>query len=1003
MDKSNNTIDESLYSRQLYVLGHEAMKKMSESSILLIGLNGLGIEVAKNIVLAGIKSLTIFDNKKVELRDLGSQFYLTEEDLGKPIANCCVEKLKQLNLYVPIEVISELDLNDIDKFQTVICVSLDCSKQIEINNITHKKNIKFISCDVKGLFGSVFCDFGKDFTITDKDGNEPITGMIANITSEEKAIITCVDEKRHNLEDDMIVKLEEINGIEKLNNKEFKIKTKGPYSFEIDENTTKTEYKNGGIFTQVKKITKRDFKPLNESIDNPEIMISDFAKFERSNLLHKMFIHSDKISQNIEEFKKIVTKDIQEFKEIDELIDKFIQGNNAILPPMTAVIGGFVAQEVLKSVSGKFTPLHQHLYFDAIECIPTSIPTSSTTDNLKESRYLDQLQVFGHEFVDTLHKLNIFLVGSGAIGCELMKNFALMGISTKGKLNICDMDIIERSNLNRQFLFRTSDVGKFKCEVASQAAIKINGELEGRIKSYQDRVGQETENIYNDSFFENIDIVTNALDNVDARRYMDLRCVYFRKPLLESGTLGTKGNVQTVVPFLTESYSSSQDPPEKSIPICTLKNFPNQIDHTIQWARDMFEGLFKQPLENCRLYKELKNEYIKKIMDSDDNATETLNNLNEILNNIPSTFTDCLKWAREVFESNFNNNIKQLLFNFPPDSKTSSGLEFWSPPKRQPKPVEFDVKNELHFNFVLFAAKLRAQNFNINIQSENLEHTKELLNSIKTKKFVPKQGVKIQINENEPIKKERLTNKEEIKKIVDQLPDPSSLESLTFEPLEFEKDDDSNHHIDFITYTSNLRATNYGIKLVSKYETKKIAGKIIPAIATTTSLIVGLVTLELYKMVDYLHHIHKSGKIINNNEKEKWLDRFKNGFVNLALPLFAFSSPIKAQTFKYNENEFTLWDRFEIDDITLQEFIDYFKNTHKLEITMLSSGVSMLYSSFMQKTKVQERLPLKMSQLVEKVSKKKIKNTNAIIFEMCVTDENDEDVEVPYVKVILKK
>lgn len=107
----------------------------------------------------------------------------------------------------------------------------------------------------------------------------------------------------------------------------------------------------------------------------------------------------------------------------------------------------------------------------------------------------------------------------------------------------------------------------------------------------QERVGPETEHIYNDKFFEGIDVVTNALDNVDARRYMDRRCVYYRKPLLESGTLGTKGNTQVVLPHLTESYSSSQDPPEKSIPICTLKNFPNAIEHTIQWARDSF-GMF---------------------------------------------------------------------------------------------------------------------------------------------------------------------------------------------------------------------------------------------------------------------------------------------------------------------------------------------------------------------------------------------------------------------------
>lgn len=59
---------------------------------------------------------------------------------------------------------------------------------------------------------------------------------------------------------------------------------------------------------------------------------------------------------------------------------------------------------------------------------------------------------------------------------------------------------------------------------------------------------------------------------------------------------------QVVVPFLTESYSSSQDPPEKSIPICTLKNFPNAIEHTLQWARDEFEGLFRQSAEHAAQY-----------------------------------------------------------------------------------------------------------------------------------------------------------------------------------------------------------------------------------------------------------------------------------------------------------------------------------------------------------------------------------------------------------------
>jgi ubiquitin-activating enzyme E1 len=80
------------------------------------------------------------------------------------------------------------------------------------------------------------------------------------------------------------------------------------------------------------------------------------------------------------------------------------------------------------------------------------------------------------------------------------------------------------------------------------------------------------------------------------------------------------------------------------------------------------------------------------------------------------------------------------------------------------------------------------------------------------------------------------------------LPAPASLAGFRLNPVEFEKDDDTNHHIDFITAASNLRAMNYGIEPADRHKTKQIAGKIIPAIATTTALVTGLVCLELYKV-----------------------------------------------------------------------------------------------------------------------------------------------------------
>lgn len=90
--------------------------------------------------------------------------------------------------------------------------------------------------------------------------------------------------------------------------------------------------------------------------------------------------------------------------------------------------------------------------------------------------------------------------------------------------------------------------------------------------------------------------------------YMDQRIVANQLPLLESGTLGPKGHVQVVIPFVSESYSSQSDPQSKGIPFCTLKSFPNSTEHCTIWARDLvFEEILAIRPRDLRLFLETKD------------------------------------------------------------------------------------------------------------------------------------------------------------------------------------------------------------------------------------------------------------------------------------------------------------------------------------------------------------------------------------------------------------
>lgn len=916
--------------------------------------------------------MTLFDPAPAAISDLSSQFFLHPEDVGKPRAIVTAPRVAELNAYTPVSVHPAKsltsDLSHLKQYQVVVLTSTPLQDQIAISDYCHEHGIYLVIADTFGLFGTIFADFGKQFAVGDATGETPLSGIVADIDSE--GLVSALDETRHGLEDGDYVTFTEVQGMEALNNADpRKITVKGPYTFSIGDVSGLGQYKRGGLYTQVKMPKIIDFQPLREQLKKPELLISDFAKFDHPQQLHVGFQalhafaekhggelprpHNDEDASEVFKHTQSLAGEGVDKIELDEkLIRELSYQARGDLNPMAAFFGGLAAQEVLKAVSGKFSPIVQWLYFDSLESLPTSTKRSEELCKPLNSRYDGQIAVFGKDFQEKIANTNEFLVGAGAIGCEMLKNWAMIGLATgpKGKISVADMDSIEKSNLNRQFLFRPKDVGKMKSDCAAGAVQAMNTDLKGKIVVLKDRVGQDTEHIFNEKFWEELDGVTNALDNVDARTYVDRRCVFFRKPLLESGTLGTKGNTQVILPSLTESYSSSQDPPEQSFPMCTLRSFPNKIEHTIAWARDLFQSYFVGPAETVNLYLTQPN-YIEQTLKQSGNEKQTLENLRDFLiTEKPSNFDDCIEWARQQFEKQYNNAIQQLLYNFPKDSTTASGAPFWSGPKRAPDPLKFNANNPTHLGFVVAAANLHAFNYGIKNDGVKEDHYRKIMDNMMIPEFSPNPTVRIQADDNEPdpnANRPAFNDNAELEEIISTLPPPKSLAGAKLQPVDFEKDDDSNHHIDFITAASNLRAENYAIAQADRHKTKFIAGKIIPAIATTTALVTGLIVMELYKIID--------GKTD--------LEQYKNGFVNIALPFFGFSEPIASPKGKYlsKNGEVTidkLWDRFEVDDVLLKDFLNDFKEKG-LDITMVSSGVSLLYASFYPPSKLKDRLVMK--------------------------------------------
>ncbi|CAK8677855.1 unnamed protein product [Clavelina lepadiformis] len=387
---------------------------------------------------------------------------------------------------------------------------------------------------------------------------------------------------------------------------------------------------------------------------------------------------------------------------------------------------------------------------------------------------------------ETLKKVvqeaKLFVVGAGGIGCELLKNLALTGFRN---IDVIDLDTIDVSNLNRQFLFQKKHVGLPKAQVARESVLRLCPSA--NIVSRHDSVFNPE---YNMQFFKQFDLVLNALDNTAARNHVNRMCLAADVPLVESGSAGYLGQVTVIKKGLSECYECNPAPRRKTYPGCTIRNTPTELIHCIVWAKYLFNQLFGEEDADQDVSPDTQDPEAR-----DPESGDGVNNAeSSSLKHKPIIQRKSTReWAQDydydatmIFNKLFDSDINYLL----------SMDKLWKK-RKPPVPLSWQQTNA------------------DNVESVAISDIQDVLSV--------KQNAELFSASVASLKK--------------QLKGEGDGGMLVWD-----KDDTAAMH--FTSAAASIRAKIFDIEQKSIFEVKSMAGNIIPAIATTNAVVAGIIVMQ---------------------------------------------------------------------------------------------------------------------------------------------------------------
>ncbi|EYC45512.1 hypothetical protein Y032_0425g1235 [Ancylostoma ceylanicum] len=410
----------------------------------------------------------------------------------------------------------------------------------------------------------------------------------------------------------------------------------------------------------------------------------------------------------------------------------------------------------------------------------------------------------------------VLVIGAGGIGCELLKNIALTGFKD---IHVIDMDTIDVSNLNRQFLFRREHVGRSKAEVATEAIrqmcpdIKITFDLENIFSSK-----------FNIPFFQQFFMVMNALDNRAARNHVNRMCLAAKVPLIESGSAGYLGQVRSIIRDRTECYECVPKPPqEKTFPGCTIRNTPSEHIHCTVWSKHAFNQLFGE-------------------LDIDDDISPDLTDTGERADGVSNN-------ADAEMPPADGHSGEQSAENGAAQSSSKNGESSEDCNKEKPistrawaENVNYDpekIFDKLFNDDIVYLLRMEHlwRERRAPVPIKRADAVTETMSSSSASASSTKDVNKVwSVAECADVFCESVAA---LSKRKNALTDNSI--------LHWDKDDEDAMR--FVGACANIRATIFGIPRKSLFEIKSMAGNIIPAIATTNAIVAGMVVVEAMKII----------------------------------------------------------------------------------------------------------------------------------------------------------